>query len=249
MQSDGKSSLLEAFLGVSLHRRHSAIRRPNCSVLSQSLDSRLRASAVPLQCAGRGNGHPPTSHRPDGTFMRGFAKVSGHNNVTRTRWRCIGCLRGHCSTLIRRPAQCYALPTCRYMIQRRCSQSAGRFAMPALQTAAACGVGCAIQRALLVHRCGRTVLRLQDEDSTAYGEPIVPESAVANAIRARTEAILQQVNTEGHAQRHPSAMRQQPSAWLYNIAVEHAALLVLPLRRYLSNAGCRRVAPSARSPS
>lgn len=37
--------------------------------------------------------------------------------------------------------------------------------------------------------------RLQDEDSTDYGEPITPESAVADAIRSRTEAILKQVRT------------------------------------------------------
>jgi hypothetical protein len=71
--------------------------------------------------------------------------------------------------------------------------------MPALHTVAASAVGCAIQRALLAHCCCRTVLRLQDEDSTAYGEPIVPESAVANAIRVRTEAILQQVSRQKQA--------------------------------------------------
>lgn len=47
-----------------------------------------------------------------------------------------------------------------------------------------------------------TLCRLQDEDSTEYGEPIVPESAVADAIRARTEAILKQV-------RHMAAPPQQ----------------------------------------
>jgi hypothetical protein len=63
-----------------------------------------------------------------------------------------------------------------------------------------------MQRALPVHRCCGTVLRLQDEDSTAYGEPIVPESAVANAIRARTEAILQQVSKLNN---HQSRVRVQ----------------------------------------
>ena len=90
--------------------------------------------------------------------------------------------------------------------------------MSALQTAAASGVDAPCRRC-----CGddaRSLLclivhRLQDEDSTAYGEPIVPESAVANAIRARTEAILQQVSKQKpkalgcRHQRHPPARRQQ----------------------------------------
>lgn len=38
-------------------------------------------------------------------------------------------------------------------------------------------------------RC--TLCRLQEEDSEQYGEVIMPESAVADAIRARTEAHLQ----------------------------------------------------------
>lgn len=34
--------------------------------------------------------------------------------------------------------------------------------------------------------------RLQDEDSDVYGPPIVPETAVADAIKSMTEAHLKQ---------------------------------------------------------
>jgi len=49
--------------------------------------------------------------------------------------------------------------------------------------------------------------RLQDEDDATFGEPITPESAVADAIRTRTEALLQR--TGGTVDAKPIVMRAE----------------------------------------
>lgn len=49
--------------------------------------------------------------------------------------------------------------------------------------------------------------RLQEEDSDVYGPPIVPETGVADAIKAMTEAHLRQ--TGGTVSSKPIVMRAE----------------------------------------